>query len=728
MGTLTTLDLRSLRELDLSSLTVDELLGLESLLTSPQETRSKEQAEAEKRLRNREKVARHRAAQREIGEIPPVVDPGLRAACDASLEMFLKTCFPDIFHLPFSDAHRELITEIERVVHEGGNQAYACERGFGKTQLSIGSCVWGALTGRVQYAMIIGANSDMATAQRGGIQRRLETSEPLFNLYPEICYPMRVLAGSLKMSATYNGQLVRIRTRPDLVLPYIPGAPGSEAVISCCGIDSGSIRGRNYDRVDGTNVRPQLVMLDDPQDDVTARQPKEVQSRSKRIRQAISGVAGPGAKLSMLMPCTVIVKNDLAYEFTDRSQRPEWAGKRVPAMRRLPDDLQAEKPLWYVYDELRREDLAIGDKERRRATEFYLANKVAMSAGAVITWPERVEKRCVDALQSLMDKYLTDRMSFMAEQQQDPAGEEDLSIYLSIREIAERYNNLVRGQLPPDVVCVTTGIDVQEHLLYWLQIAWSQSLSGWITSYGHFPPQPTPDFHHLQPPRTIRQWVAKEFPKQRFTWEEQLQLAIRACVDTLPKYTAAPGPVLIDAQWHKTAVPIATICSEAEFAGLLIPAGGQSVGGNDVAISVRKMGDSAFRVSTDVEWYWKRESGRPKKVLFDSNYYRSQLHKGLAAEPGTPGSITYNGRVADAVLANHLGAKSVKHSVNTKREIEIWTNKPGQDQDHWLDCAVMARVAVEVAGFRSSGHRHAKASKRRPRITQQTVNALRKAR
>ena len=680
------------------------------------------------RLKNREKVAKHRAALREIGEIPAVSDPILRAECDAHLSVFLLKCFPEIFTLTFSRSHNDLIESIERVITNGGNEAFACERGFGKTQLSVGAINWGALTGRSKYSLIIGANAEMATAQRDGIKRRLETSETLFRLYPEICYPMRVLAGSLKMSATYRGRLLRIKSRPDLVLPCVDGAPGSEAVISCTGIDSGSIRGRYYDRADGTTVRPDTVMLDDPQDDTTAKQPKEVENRSKKIRQAVMGLAGPGKKIAIMMPCTVIAKNDLAYEFTDRNLRPEWSGKRVRAMPRMPDDLEIEFPKWHVYDELRREDLASGDKTRARATEYYLANREAMSAGCEITWPERVEKNCVDALQSLMDKFLSDRLSFMAEQQQDPVGDEDLSTYLSTSQIAQRFNGLRRQQIPPSASLIVSGIDVQEHLLYWTQVAWSESLTGWIVDRGTFPKQPIADFHHLTPPRTITQWVKKQFPGQSFTWEEQHQLAIRACVDSLPEYQdLESGPIVIDNRWHKAQSAVEQVASESAYSGTLIPAGGISVGGNDIPISARKMRDGNKRISAGVEWYIKRVDRQTRIVLFDANYYRSQFQKGLAFEPGKSGSITYNGTVSDAVFAAHLGSKAMLKPVDMKREVEAWKNKPGQDQDHWLDCCVMARVGAEIAGYRAAGVRHVKKTHVKKPLTQADIDARKKA-
>lgn len=725
MGTLTIDDLRSLSESDLSSLTIEELEAIESLLSSqpPQE----EDKQTRRRKAQLQSNAKQRALAREIGEIPPVSDPVLRAECDAHLAIFLQKCFPDIFTLKFSRSHEDLIEAIERVITHGGNEAFACERGFGKTQLSVGAINWGALTGRSKYSLIIGANAEMATEQRDGIKRRLETSEPLLALYPEICYPMKVLAGSLKMSATYRGRLLRIKSRPHLVLPYVEGAPGSEAVISCTGIDSGSIRGRYYDRADGTTVRPDTVMLDDPQDDTTAKQPKEVENRSKKIRKAVMGMAGPGKKIAIMMPCTIIEKNDLAFEFTDRNIRPEWSGKRVRAMPRMPDDLETEFPRWHIYDEIRREDLASGDKTRARATEYYLQHQEPMNRGAVITWPDRVEEGCVDAMQSLMDKYLSDRMSFMAEQQQDPIGDDDLSTYLNTNQIAQRFNGLRRQQVPPGASLITSGIDIQEHLLYWAQTVWSEALSGWIVDRGTFPRQPIADFHHLTPPRTITQWVAKEFPGQSFTWEEQHQLAIRACVDSLPKYRdLEQGPIVIDNRWHKAQSAVHQVASEPDYAGWLAPAGGIAVGGNDIPISARKMQEGSKRVGMDVEWYIKRVDKQTRIVLFDANYYRSQFQKGLAKEPGSQGSITYNSTIADPVFASHLGSKAMKRTPDAKRDIEIWTNKPGQDQDHWLDCCVMCRVGAEIAGYRAAGVRFVKKTWKKAPLTQADIDAKRK--
>jgi hypothetical protein len=674
-----------------------ELFGYWSdVVTRPKYDRAKTEAEVQRRRRR---------IQNDIGELPAVQDKALRRRCDRSLAVFLRRMFPDKFYLPMSPAHRQLIEEIEYRVEHGGRKAFACERGFGKTQIAIGAVMWGTLTGRVQYALLIGANSEQATKQRDGIARRLATSDELLAIYPEIAGVFRKMAGTKKPAATYRGEPIGMKYRPDLVFPRIDGAPGSEAVIGCTGIDSGSIRGRYHDRADGHTARPSFVMLDDPQDDEMAKNANEVRKRSEKIRQAVHGLAGPGEKLAILMPCTIIRRGDLADEFTDRAIRRDYEGVRVKAMPEMPADIETDEPLWTQYDELRREDLANGDILRRRATKFYVDNMRAMKRGAVVTWPQRVDADCVDAIQNLMDKYFEDRLSFMAEQQQEPQGEDELSQYLDERGIASRYNELPRRALVPDAVMITTGIDVQEHLLYWSQIAWKQDLTGYVVDWGTFPRQPVADFHHMKPPRTIRQWLKQTRPLQGYTWEQGMTEAILELWATLPRYNVENGPALIDWRWHKSRGPVGVACSREDTKGILIPAGGLSVSGNDTPISERRMPPGSARMGKDVEWYLKNSRGEPRAVYFDANFYRSQFQKGLAQLPGSPGSITYNARAPDPVLASHYGAKAVRLSVDTKRQIEIWQNKPGRDQDHQLDTAVMARVAAEVAGMRTSGER-----------------------
>ncbi len=71
----------------------------------------------------------------------------------------------------------------------------------------------------------------------------------------------------------YNGKQTHIGwTAKEIVLPTMPGSRASGAIIRVAGI-IGRIRGMKHKRVDGTSVRPSLVLIDDPQTDESAAVP-----------------------------------------------------------------------------------------------------------------------------------------------------------------------------------------------------------------------------------------------------------------------------------------------------------------------------------------------------------------------------------------------------------------------------------------------------------------------
>lgn len=115
------------------------------------------------------------------------------------------------------------------------------------------------------------------------------------------------------------------------MLPTIaaPGNKASGVVISCSGMKGSDIRGQNYARADGQVVRPQLVMVDDPQTTESAWSPSQSQRREAILAGDVLGMAGPGRKIAGLMACTVIRPGDMADNILDRDKHPEWQGERT---------------------------------------------------------------------------------------------------------------------------------------------------------------------------------------------------------------------------------------------------------------------------------------------------------------------------------------------------------------------------------------------------------------
>lgn len=677
---------------------------------------------------DREQQIARREKLRDIGSIPAVSDPALRAECDAKLEVFLKTAFPKIFHIEWSEDHYQLCDSLQTAIEKGGKRAVAYQRGFGKTQFCIGAIIWGILTGRLPMVMLISKNEEEAAGIQNGIQRRLETNKQLIALYPEICWVMATLRKSAQ-KRSYRGNPIEVKTGELLVLPVVEievevdgvkqwrKAPGSEGVIKCCGIESGSIRGSYYDRSDETTVRPKLVLLDDPQDEKSAKNPDTVKKLIEIIEGAIEGLNGPNERLAIFMPCTCIAPNDLAFQFTDRKKKETWLGIRQPALESFPTELFKEaegktRNLWYQYDAIRREDLALGDDEHKRATLFFVQNREAMIAGASVRWKNRVEPPFVDPVQYLVTKFLSNRASFMAEFQQDPLDTSANVAYLNESQLEEVFNGMDRGFIPEGVERVVCAVDIQEHVLYWKLVAWAPGFTGFISNWGAWPEQPPGRFDHHNVSRKISQEIARLYPGGSFTWIEEREQALRL----LCRWLLEPirqgerliqvDAVALDARWEKIEDVCLKIAGEEEFRGRVIPCGGQFVGPNRPSISNKTLEKTQSRVDRECEWVMSSKPNGMYFVEFDADHYRTRVQTGLAkmyARKTAPGRISYNGTKGSKFLASHLAAKRVEMMEGQRRTIEHWKNKPGADQDHWLDCLVMCLVMAEHEGMRASG-------------------------
>ena len=167
-------------------------------------------------------------------------------------------------------------------------------------------------------------------------------------------------------------------TANEVVLPTIEGSL-CLARLFVAGI-TGRIRGMKFKRSDGQTVRPSLVILDDPQTMNRPGRLAKVPTVNASLR-AVLGLAGPGQKISGIMPCTVIRPGDMADRILDTEKHPEWNGERTKMVYAFPDN----EKLWDRYAEIRADSLrAHGDL--REATAFYRANQQAMDAGAKVAW------------------------------------------------------------------------------------------------------------------------------------------------------------------------------------------------------------------------------------------------------------------------------------------------------------------------------------------------------
>ena len=264
----------------------------------------------------------------------------------------------------------------------------------------------------------------------------------------------------------------------------MPREASSGACIRVAGL-TGQIRGMKFKRPDGRTVRPDLVIPDDPQTDESARSPSQCATRLGLLSGAVLGLAGPGKKISGLMPCTVIREDDMADKILDPDLYPQWQGERTKMVYSFPSN----DDLWSLYEVILKE--CFREKEPiKAATDFYLANRKAMDKGASVAWAERFNYDEASAIQHAMNLRIQDERAFWAEYQNEPLPD-DLPIegQLTVEQIAGKLNGMERGRLPISTTHLSAYIDVHQSVMFYAVAAWEDNFTGQIIDYGTWPDQ-----------------------------------------------------------------------------------------------------------------------------------------------------------------------------------------------------------------------------------------------
>jgi hypothetical protein len=229
------------------------------------------------------------------------------------------------------------------------------------------------------------------------------------------------------------------------------------------------------------------VICDDPQTDATARSHIQTQERLDLLNGAVTGLAGPGKRTAIIIPCTVIRPGDMADTILDPETHPEWRGERT----RMVTSWPRNEALWTEYRRMREDSMRSGG-DGKAATEFYVAHRDEMDEGSVVSWPERFEVgKELSAIQHAMNiRFKIGDESFAAEYQNDPMeSEECVADALTVDDILSRLNRYGRGVVPDEVTRLTAYADVQGELLYWMVCGWGEDFSGYVLDYGTFPDQ-----------------------------------------------------------------------------------------------------------------------------------------------------------------------------------------------------------------------------------------------
>jgi len=678
-------------------------------------------AYSRQRDRSKARSAALTLAGQDIGAIPPITNHVRRAQADRDFRFFCETYFPHLFTLAWSPDHLRVIQKIERVVKERDTLAVAMPRGSGKTTLCLTAVLWAVLSGQHRFVYLIANTEKAALALLANIKSHMGSNVQLLADYPEAIFPIRKLEGETRrcLGQRYYGIPTQIGWSVDeIIMPSIPGSVCSGSIIRVAGI-TGNIRGALTVLSDGRQVRPSLVVCDDPQTDESAKSLTQTEDRLAITNGAISGLAGPGEKTAIIIPCTVIQAGDMADRLLDRQENPQWYGERTKLIYTFPTNSR----LWAQYAAIRQESMRAGGNGHE-ATEFYAAHREEMDAGSVIAWPQRFNrtKGELSAIQHAMNLCLDlGEGAFFAEYQNEPINS-DLGEgeQITVTQVMERTNGRERLEVPTRASRVTMFVDVHDKLLFWMVCAWEHNFTGTIIDYGTYPDQKRPHFTL----RDAKATLGRSHPGAGR--EAAIQAGIKELLEhqLAREFTRDDGAImqiercLVDAGYVPEMV-FGAIRRSGRLAQLA-PSKGVGIGPDAKPFSqyIRKPGEQ-------YGLHWRIPSTRGTRELatvnIDTNFWKSFINDRLTTDIGDPGALSLFGNGKDhsahRLLAEHLTAEFRVRTQGRNRTVDVWKVKPGISDNHWLDCLVGNAVAAALLGCALPGmEAHTARQSNRPRL------------
>ena len=648
---------------------------------------------------------------RDIGPIPKVVNPRRRKACERDLRKYLLTYYPESFPLPFSDDHERILLEIQTKGLDGGLKAIAMSRGSGKTTILIRAINWVLSYGHRRFAVLIEADEGAAEESLDALKIEWESNKLLLDDFPEIAHPIRRLEGITQRGNAQTSEGARTMIgwrRKEMIFPTIPKSVASGATIRCSGI-LGRIRGMQKATADGKTVRPDFVLVNDPQTDTSAASELECAKRERVVGGAILGLGGPGKRIAGFAAVTVIREGDMADRLLNRKLMPKWHGDRCKLVYTWP----TETELWKKYLELRSEEIDAGDDEHPKATKFYKANRDKMDAGSVVGWHHRKFAHELSAIQHAFGLRADNPDTYDAEYDNTPrsaAVDSGAMRCLTSDEFCLRVlPTHRRGEVPPWAEWITLGVDVQQSSLWWTVSAVGTDFTGMVLDYGVWPDQAVEYSTLSDIDRTTAKATKLANPAEATIEALRRLMAERFSM----RYIRDDGAemriiqAVVDSGFQSEA--IYRFAQESNYP--ILPTHGKGITARN-----RPWSQERRKKGERMGFGWRlpptKGTRAPRYALIDTNTWKTQLATAFTQPIGEPGNWTlYRATpLRHRMMADNLSAEYPVQTTGQGRTLLEWACKPNRD-NHLLDATILSAVGANMAGARVPGETAARLRK-----------------
>jgi hypothetical protein len=582
-------------------------------------------------------------------------------------------------------------------------------RGFAKTTISENAAIWAILYGHRRFIPIIGADEHAAKDNIESIKTELMTNDLLFDDFPEAIAPVLHLENKAQRarSQTYKGEPTHIKWGVDtVVLPSIRDEANqwtisSGAIITARGL-TGRIRGMAHKRPDGTKQRPDFVIIDDPQTDVSAMSPAQCTKRLNLIRKGVLRLGGHQQLISAVMNATCIMEDDAVDQLADHMKHPEWEGLRIPMLKRYAD--QHDKLWMEAYAELRRNYNPEDPHDRARAVEssndFYRDNREAMDFGAIATWDECFSHGEESAIQHAYNILIDDGEDvFASECQNQPMRMSQGSGFLSAGDI-NRDRVGTWKLFPNDVETIGFHIDVQKRMLYWTVVGISKDFRIY-PHYGCYPQQKTMNFEYRSAKLSIQQ------VHRGLSEEKSIQKALEVLLGelTATQWERQDGVKLpFDCGLVDGGYQVGSVREAIKAVGCatrVFVLFGRGVKAGDVPMMQRTKRKGELRsVDNAIPWTMQPDATVKgfRNVFDDTNSLKTFLHRRIATDAGRSGSFELPKGEHRRYCEHLASSEYATETTGPHGTLLEWKTLPGSPDNHWFDTTCGAIVACSVAG------------------------------
>jgi len=594
-----------------------------------------------------------------------------RKRLEANCPKWLRHYLPNRFPLPFGPVHLELIGATLRAIVSGTSVTAAAPRGFGKTAVFWGVALYAVLSGQARFIVVAGWKQTAGVELLEQWLDALSTNEQIRADYPCVCDPFvmstqsKRLQGMLRSVDPDHRAGCDVRKGRGTVLLPETREPGGRVLpqAALAGVSiNGSVKGLNIGLLNGEALRPDIVLLDDPQDQDTAESKTLVQKIVKRIDYSIRSLSGPRRRLTVAAAVTCVETDDVSEHLLTR---PGTEAIRIGQIMTWPDGWDAKdspsRKLWEAWNAERIEGLQ-NRNGGKRARAFYKANKAALTKGMTVSWSHRFHEGDVnrpadpDALFSAMwDFYDLGEEAFMAERQNRPI-KKGVTVY----------------SLTPGIIISRTDKDRQPwtpHEWARLKIASTDVNPSYGLTWG------VCEFGDLQLSSVLGYGIhdmsvpigATKGETDRATFDNLTLLGRR-----LAGLPCRPEAWFVDAGGAAFDVVLQFCCVSAKLCGIqAMPCTGRG------ARNYRPFGKSVFGIPKEQSHMAVDLRGR-KWLAFNADYWREAAQKSWTGNSGAPGSCTLpagnHREFADQICREQLSGKGEVGG----QMVWTWNTLPGK--------------------------------------------------